>query len=472
MASGTGNEWNAKVRDLFSTRIRIGVTGFSRAGKTVFMCALAQALLTAGHWSKKRGLGPLAEFGPFERGEFGMARIRHGNGTNQVPDFPFKAIRDALASNDSRWPERTSGISRLDIEIDTKARKTAKSLLERSGLAGLGYGRIHLELIDYPGEWLIDLPMLNQSYPEWSSSTLELAQAEARQASSQKYLTHIKQFEDSRSCKANALGETAELWAEYLKLASNSGLAFNQPGLAVCPDTMHDSQVSQFAPLPAQCSGTKLWQEMEKRFERYKKEVIQPFYRDHFSKIDRQIVLVDLLKVLESGEPNFNDLLKAQRALIPSFNYGKGGILEWLIGARTTRVLFAATKADHVVRSDRQNLSDLLRRMLVWIDANGDLKWSAKAIDTMAICSIRATMDYKLAVKPHREILVGKPGQEPEDRQWDPGCLPLDMPPDWPSFQFKFYQFEPRPMPEAIDEGFPSIYLGRALDFLIGEDFQ
>jgi predicted YcjX-like family ATPase len=46
------------------------------------------------------------------------------------------------------------------------------------------------------------------------------------------------------------------------------------------------------------------------------------------------------------------------------------------------------------------------------------------------------------------------------------------MPPDWPSFQFKFYQFEPRPMPEAIDEGFPSIYLGRALDFLIGEDFQ
>ena len=471
MATGTGTEWTDNLKDVFSTRIRIGVTGFSRAGKTVFMCALAQALLTAGHWG--RGFGPLADFGPLQRGEFGMARICHRNGSKEVPDFPFKAIRDALASNESNWPQRTAGISRLDLELEIKpGTKFTERIVDRLGLTGLGYGRLHLELVDYPGEWLIDLPMLNQSYTQWSLDALESAKTEARRSSSQKYLAHMRQLEGLGSIDDSTSDEIANLWADYLKLASNCGLAFNQPGLAVCPDSTRDSTVSQLAPLPAQYSSTKLWATMERRFERYKKEVIQPFYRDHFSKIDRQIVLVDLLKVLESGEHHFNDLLKAQRALIPSFNYGKGGILEWLIGARTTRVLFAATKADHVVRSDRANLSDLLRRMLVFVDEDRDLTWSAKAIETMAICSIRATMDYKLAAKPHREILVGKPAQEPEDRQWDPGGLPLDMPPDWPSFQFRFYQFDPRPMPEAIDEGFPSIHLGRALDFLIGEDFR
>ena len=31
-----------------------------------------------------------------------------------------------------------------------------------------------VRIVDYPGEWLLDLPLLEQSYAEWSATTLPL----------------------------------------------------------------------------------------------------------------------------------------------------------------------------------------------------------------------------------------------------------------------------------------------------------
>jgi predicted YcjX-like family ATPase len=73
---------------------------------------------------------------------------------------------------------------------------------------------------------------------------------------------------------------------------------------------------------------------------------------------------------------------------------------------------------------------------------------------------------------PKREILYGLPESEEDYGQWDPGGLPLDMPPDWPAVHFQFLRFAPLPMPNALYEGFPAINLGRTLDFLIGDAFE
>ena len=40
---------------------------------------------------------------------------------------------------------------------------------------------------------------------------------------------------------------------------------------------------------------------MAERFERYREEVVRRFYEEHFSRFDRQIVLVDLLGALNAG---------------------------------------------------------------------------------------------------------------------------------------------------------------------------
>lgn len=40
-------------------------------------------------------------------------------------------------------------------------------------LAGLTGPRVlHLDIVDYPGEWLLDLALLDKSYDDWSEATL------------------------------------------------------------------------------------------------------------------------------------------------------------------------------------------------------------------------------------------------------------------------------------------------------------
>jgi hypothetical protein len=46
------------------------------------------------------------------------------------------------------------------------------------------------------------------------------------------------------------------------------------------------------------------------------------------------------------------------------------------------------------------------------------------------------------------------------------------MPPDWSAVHFKYLKFAPAPMPSALTEGFPAINLGKALNFLIEDDFK
>ena len=90
----------------------------------------------------------------------------------------------------------------------------------------------------------------------------------------------------------------------------------------------------------------------------------------------------------------------------------------------------------------------------------------------MAIASVRATEDRMTVNAPKREVLYGQPEDKKEPGQWDPGGLPLDMPPDWSAVHFQFLKFKPTPMPNAMSDGFPAINIGKALDFLIGDDFK
>jgi predicted YcjX-like family ATPase len=40
---------------------------------------------------------------------------------------------------------------------------------------------------------------------------------------------------------------------------------------------------------------------MERRYDAYRQIVVQPFFRDHFARLDRQIVLADALAAFNAG---------------------------------------------------------------------------------------------------------------------------------------------------------------------------
>lgn len=446
-----------QINRLASKSVRLGVTGFARAGKTVFLCSVAQALLTATAWKSQRGHGALAGFGPFEREALRSVSIRDDIDPT-LSQFPFREVRDCLLGQAAKWPDPTEGISQLVLDVEFEPKGFLRSV-KRNHLL--------IYLVDYPGEWLMDLPMMAQSYSEWCEAMWKMAERGSRAALSQSFRDRVLSFADSQVPDEDDVSRMSELWSKYLKDAAERGLLVNQPGRMLRPDNFKGSAVLRFFPVPPGSENQELRKRLETRFKEYKSKIIKPFFEDHFARIDRQIVLLDVLRAIELGEEAFGEFEDALEQTLRVFNYSKGGVLDWLARRHTTKVLFAATKADHVVRGDRINLENLLRETLGRIAYN--LPSEVIEHDVRALASVRATEDYMTTRPPKREILFGKPAGQATAGHWDPGGLPLDIPPNWKAVNFEFLRFAPPVTGSSSRKGFPAINIGKALEFLVGD---
>ena len=102
---------------------------------------------------------------------------------------------------------------------------------------------------------------------------------------------------------------------------------------------------------------------MRRRYDAYRDVVVRPFFRDHFARLDRQIVLVDALAALDGGPEAVRDLQDALAAVLECFRVGRGGWLDALFRPSVDRILFAATKADLLHHSAHDRLEAILKRL-------------------------------------------------------------------------------------------------------------
>src|SRR6266851_3470617 len=140
----------------FHPTVRLGVTGLSRAGKTVFITALIHGLTRGARF-------PVFE--PFATGRIARARLEP-QPDDAVPRFDYENHVRTLIE-ERRWPSSTTDISELRLVIDYQRQNGADRTLT-------------LDIVDYPGEWLLDLPLLNKSYEQWSAESLALSRVEPR----------------------------------------------------------------------------------------------------------------------------------------------------------------------------------------------------------------------------------------------------------------------------------------------------
>ena len=140
--------------------LRLGITGLSRSGKTVFLTALVNNLIAG---VRLPVLAASAE------GRITRARLEP-QPDDAVPRFAFEDHLASLSGPDRHWPQSTRRISqlRLTIEFESAARWGGRS------------SHLALDLVDYPGEWLLDLPLLDKTYAEWARETLSASQTPAR----------------------------------------------------------------------------------------------------------------------------------------------------------------------------------------------------------------------------------------------------------------------------------------------------
>ncbi|QKP77869.1 YcjX family protein [Methyloligella sp. GL2] len=460
--------------DLTHPTLRLGVTGLARAGKTVFITALIHNLLSGGR---------LPFFDAVAEGRVTRAFLEP-QPDDTVPRFDFESHLAALTSEPPHWPESTRRISQLRLALEYEPQKFWKRQF--------GYDRLHVDIVDYPGEWLLDLPLLSRDFAEWSADSLEQSRLAGRTGIAKDWHQALSAVDPAAPADEALAVTLSDLFKDYLRAARSDQYALSTlpPGRFLMPGDLEGSPALTFAPLDAKGETrfprNSLWAMMARRYEAYKTHVVRPFFRDHFARLDRQIVLVDVLAALNGGQEAVADLERAMTDILGCFRTGANSLWSSLFRPRIDRIVFAATKADHLHHSSHDRLEAILK--LLTEKAIDQAQFGGAEVKALAMAAIRATREGE--AKRNGEVLpciIGSPlaGEQIGRRKFGgsdefaifPGDLPEDpeealrggqIQPD----AMRFVRFRP-PDPVKLPQGgfapFPNIRLDRALQALIGD---
>ncbi len=437
----------AAARGLLPVRqvVRVGVTGLARSGKTALLTSLAANLLAAG-----TGLPTLPALSARLDGRTLRVALAP-SGAASLPRFDHRAHVAARAADPPHWPDRTDAVSLLALDID----------VARAGLAAMLPARqLRLELLDYPGEWLLDLPMLDQEFAAWSGAVLRRLDG---LAAAKPFLRFVNALPAAAPADDSLARTGHGLYRALLHaLRDSMGLALVQPGRFLMPAPGPEPPWIGFFPLPG---GSPLATLLRERYEAYRGAIRQSLVSPGFGHVDRLVVLADVLSALHAGAAAFADMQAALAAAAAALRWR--GPFAWLAPLLPQlggigRVAFVATKADHVADRQRGNLAALVR----------DLTPLPGRAGAFAIASVRCTEDVVWTLDGHPVSAVrGRIGGAAVAGRSYPGEVP-DRVPDAAFWQHPFLalpDFEPMRVALGGRLGVPHLGLDRLLAFLLDD---
>ncbi|MFC3614291.1 YcjX family protein [Lutimaribacter marinistellae] len=444
----------------FEPVIRLGVTGLARSGKTVFITSLVANLLDRG---RMPGLVAQSEARI-------LAAYLQPQPDDTIPRFDYEAHLAALIGTEPHWPDSTRAVSELRLSLKVRP----AGLL--SGLQGPR--TVHLDIVDYPGEWLLDLGLLDKSYAEWSAETLSRIEPRTEAA---EFVGLVRATDAGAAHDEPAAQALARSFTGYLSAARGAGFYDCTPGRFLLPGDLAGSPALTFAPLADvdNLPRKSLGREMERRFEAYKAKVVKPFFHEHFARIDRQVVLVDALGAIHSGPQAVEDMRLAMADILGAFRPGRNAWLtQLLLGKRVERILFAATKADHLHHTQHPRLTAIMEALTR--EARDKARFAGADTAALSLASLRATTE-EIRTHDGRELpcVRGRLEETGKQAAFYPGALPEDpshlLGPArkgaeaWLEADFGYMRFAPAPLTLSPGDGPPHIRLDRAAQFLIGD---
>jgi len=392
-------QWRREARDkshwaaerLLDRRLCIGVTGLSGAGKSTLLTSLIYQLC---HPQRAQ----LPGFAPALAGDLLGAELKPALDSG-LPAFDYPSCLAALIAQPPRWPESTREVSAMELHIHLRRQRR---------LGGSGTRTLVLELRDYPGEWLMDLPLLHMDYREWCRHQAHLIDTDSRAGLAPQLIAQLAAL-DPRERADN--GRLDALWRDYrqflLDCRSQRRLSYLQPGRALLDDApygllplldLRGQSGEQLSTLPPDSN----YQVLAARYRDYVAEQVTPFVESHFRHMDRQLVLVDMIGTLFAGEPALDDMRLAFGHIADTFRYGPSGLLRKLWRPRVDRLVFAATKVDQVLAADHDALRQLLGQQLQ--QAFTDARHRGLPLFCEAIAAVRCSNESQ---RDGRRMLVG-----------------------------------------------------------------
>lgn len=404
-ADGLGQAWQrARGRHL-----RLGVTGFAGAGKTTLMTSLIHQLRYPDAYRQSR-------FQPILQGRLvgtGLQPLNDG-----TPLFPYAEGIARLSATPPAWPESTRDLSGVLLEM--RLRKGSRLRTTR------------VELRDYPGEWLLDVPLLDQSYEDWSQETLARLHRPPRADHFAAFLALVHSIDPHQQAHATVVNNLVMHYRDGLQRSRAAGLTLMQPGRAL--QEQWREKWEPFVPLPqrdvgqaAAVDASSYSAMFARAYQGYVDEQVAPFFRDHFAHMDRQLILVDLLGLLRAGPDALEDFRYALTRILSSFRYGSGSLWRRLWAPRVDRLVVAATKTDQLRQDQWENLRELLAVVVrdasrhaafegaeLWLDTCSAVRAVYPAEHQGQPCLVATLADGRSGILEHPDI----PRDLPDADQW------------------------------------------------------
>lgn len=437
--------------------LRLGVTGLSGSGKTAFITSLVHQL-TQGDNSDNLPFFDVVQQQRYLGGQLAEQVL-------DVPRFPLEQNLQYLQQETPAWPPSTTGWSQLNLQLRYKAGSGVRSHLQ-------SHSELALEIIDYPGEWLLDLPMLTMNYAQWCEFSWQLFSKSHRAGPAQAFRQLIQNAstDDGSELYIQQLTDGyKQLLAQFHQTA---GAYLNQPGRLLIPGELAGAPMLQLFPLlPEQANqSSALASKLTQHYDSYCKHVIKPFYQRYFSTLDRQVILVDCLSALNAGHAAVTELQQALQLILKSFQYGPSSLLTRLFKPRISKVLFAASKADHVTPEQHKSLTLLLQQLLQQPLKNS--QYQAATTEAMAIAAIRASNSGFVQIDGLAQPCLSGIGIDQEKLNYFPGEVPATVPPQAVFERHKFTFLPLRPLPWHGTTALAHIRMDHVLQFILGDKLR
>lgn len=453
-----------RARDLaergLDRHIRLAVTGLSGAGKTALITGLIEQILYANDADN------LSYWSLLREGRFLGAQLTPSSHWS-VARFDYESAVNALTGSQPHWPSSTRDVSEIRLQLKYQPHKGLASRL-------VDNRQLSVDLIDYPGEWLLDLPLLEKSYQQWSEQQTQLFDQEPRRTLFNQWRQKVAECVTRSQAKAVGddsldaiVRELANDYRDVLQQCQQQQLYLLQPGRHLLPGQLEGAPVLDFFPWPQEVTLPDQWRELlTKKYTYYLQQVVTPFFKDYFQGFNRQVILVDVLSALERGESALQELKLTLGELMKSFNYGQNSLFKRLFAPTIDKVALVASKADHVAPAEQQAMTQLLQQLLQ--SNRQQLEFQQVDYRTMATAGVAVSqagvlsdgttvIDGYDAAGERRRIAAPKVvGHWPSAEQWRQG--------------FAFPKFYPH-LTQA-QSPLPHIRLDQLLEFLLKDKTQ
>lgn len=459
------NQLHKFVQRGLDNHLRLAVTGLSRSGKTAFITSFVDQLLHINQQDNSH----LSLFLPARNGQIlSVKRVEQHDLT--IPRFEYDKNRQGFEAEPPVWSPSTTGISEIRLAIRYQRRNSLLRHLKETAT-------LYLDIFDYPGEWLLDLPLLSQSFKAWSQAQ-QVVHKGKRAELAEHWQTQVKQLDLTAKVDENQLAKLSEDYTAYLLECKTEGMQYIQPGRFVLPNHDRGAPVYQFFPLLDLAESD--WEQLEKspshsifhtlkkRYQHYQQKIVKPFYEDYFSQFDRQVILADCLTQLNHSQQAFIEMKIGLQQLFKHFHYGNRSLFRRLFSSNIDKLLFVATKADHITSDQVPNLESLMKQLVQ--EGGRHAEFDGIQTDYKAIASVRAT-DSVIATQNGQSFkaIQGIRSSDKKRVTLYPGSVPSRLPDAnyWQYNRFDFDQFEPKRI--DFDQPIPHLRMDAVLQFLLAD---